>query len=107
VSDHALIEAVERFKLAPEQLTSADVALIAKADPDLGKLARDKYEQARDAEARADYAKYGLDWEELKKLSEGERLGRITATAIRRALAPLEARVLELEATQAAREPVP
>jgi hypothetical protein len=89
VSDHALIEAVERFKLAPEQLTSADVALIANA------------------EARADYAKYGLDWEELKKLSEGERLGRITATAIRRALAPLEARVLELEATQAAREPVP
>jgi hypothetical protein len=58
-----LNDAIERFKLTPDRLT-ADVALIAKADPDLGKRAREKRAQAQLRDDEIAITGLGLSWPE-------------------------------------------
>ena len=110
MSDDSVIDAIETFKLDAASLSNAQLALITKADADLGRRAREKRAAVRDAERRHEYARLGLDWQQLKGMSASEQLGTVVAAAIlkeREAVATrfatLEARVLELEATQAAR----
>jgi hypothetical protein len=107
VSDDALIDAIETAKVDAARLTAAQVALIVKGAPDLAPWARDKYRQARERAEAENAATLGLDWQQYKGLSKSEKQGAIVGAAIKQAMAKridtLEARVLELEATQAAR----
>ncbi len=87
MSDDTLIDAIEQFKLAPESLTDQQIAVIARADTDLGKRARERRRQAT-----------------------SEAMGAAVATVIKQALverdlriAELERRLLDVEATEAAR----
>jgi hypothetical protein len=82
-----LLAAFETFKNEPEQLTSAQIALIAKADPALAARARHSQRDAVMASAIVTFVKAALD----------QRLAPVEAEN-----ADLKARVLELEAQAAA-----
>jgi hypothetical protein len=87
VSDNPLIDAIEVLKYTPELLTPAMVALITKADPDLGQQALHEHRAAR-------------------KRGNMEALARVIVNTIKplqTEVADLRTRVLDLEATRAAR----
>ena len=111
MSDDSLIDAIETYKLTPEQLTDAQLAVIAKADPALGQQARARRRSARDAEMRESCVSLGLDSQRLKGLSVSEGLAEVVGAAIKQAekesakrIAALETRLLELEFTQAVKQ---
>jgi hypothetical protein len=92
----ALIDAIEAMKWTPEQLTREQLQLLTKADPDLGARARTRHQ---DAKTRAFAEQVAAD---IKRAVD-ERV----QVAVHERVAPLEARVLELEATQAAQAATP
>jgi hypothetical protein len=96
MSDDALIDAIETYKLRPKALTPAMIALITKADPGLGARVRGSHRAAVLADTVAGVMKQALG-------SVHARLAQVETDN-----AALRDRVLELEATSAARrEPVP
>jgi hypothetical protein len=61
MSEHDLVTAIEQLKNDPEQLTSAQIALIAKADPALAARARHSQRDAVMASAIVTFMKAALE----------------------------------------------